>query len=58
MLVSLACSSSLNYWFNWGSILGMTLVVQIVTGLLLLLNYNAYESFESVIFIMIEVNYG
>jgi len=36
----------------------MTLVVQIVTGLLLLINYNAFESFERIIFIVIEVNYG
>lgn len=58
MLVSLACSSSLSYWFNWGSMLGMTLVVQIITGVFLMMNYNSLEPFDSIMFITYEVNYG
>jgi len=55
---SIHCSSSLNYWFNLGSILGIALVFQIISGLLLLLNYNSLERYERIIFITIEVNYG
>jgi len=38
--------------------LGITLVIQVITGVLLLLNYNALERYESIMFIIIEVNYG
>ena len=57
-LVSLPCSVSLNYWFNLGSMLGITILIQIGSGVFLLMNYNALESYESIIFIMYEVNYG
>jgi len=36
----------------------MSLAVQIIRGLFLIINYNALERFESIIFITLEVNYG
>jgi ubiquinol-cytochrome c reductase cytochrome b subunit len=44
--------------WNLGSFLGMALAVQILTGVLLLLNYNTLEPFDAIQFIMLEVNLG
>lgn len=53
-------SINLNYWYNFGSILGIILVVQIISGLLLSMNYIAtYElAYESVQYIKREVRFG
>ncbi len=51
---------NLNYWWNFGSIAGFLLVVQIITGVILAMHYNpsAAGAFESVEHIMRDVNYG
>jgi len=51
---------NLNYFWNFGSILGVLLVVMIVTGLLLAMQYTPHVdmAFESVERIMRDVNYG
>ncbi len=51
---------NLNYWYTFGGILSIMLVVQIVTGVVLAMHYVAHESlaFESVEMIMRDVNYG
>jgi quinol-cytochrome oxidoreductase complex cytochrome b subunit len=51
---------NLNYWWNFGSLAGMMLVVMILTGIFLAMNYaaNTGIAFNSVERIMRDVNWG
>lgn len=51
---------NLSYWWNFGSIAGICLVVQILSGLFLAMHYvpNTKMAFDSVEHIMRDVNYG
>ena len=51
---------NLNYWWNFGSLAGITLVIMIVTGIILSMHYTAHvdHAFQSVERIMRDVNYG
>jgi ubiquinol-cytochrome c reductase cytochrome b/c1 subunit len=51
---------NLNYWWNFGSLAGIILVIMIVTGVTLAMYYtpNAAFAFDSVQRIMRDVNYG
>ncbi len=51
---------NLNYWWNFGSLLGFVLVIMIVTGITLAMHYTAHvdHAFGSVERIMRDVNYG
>ena len=51
---------NLNYWWNFGSLAGIILVIMIVSGLLLSMHYVAHVdlAFDSVEHIMRDVNYG
>lgn len=51
---------NLNYWWTFGGILFFMLIVQIVTGIVLVMHYvpNAELAFNSVEGIMRDVNYG
>lgn len=51
---------NLNYMWSFGSIAGIALVIQIVTGLFLAMHYtpSADKAFQSVEYIMRNVNYG
>ena len=51
---------NLNYWWNFGSLAGFMLVVMIVTGIFLAMQYtpNVNDAFQSVERIMRDVNYG
>ena len=51
---------NLNYWWSFGSMAGICLVVQILTGLFLTMHYspNVAQAFDSVEGIMRNVNYG
>ncbi len=51
---------NLNYWWNFGSLAGFCLVVQIVTGIILVMHYTPETTmaFGSVEHIMRNVNYG
>jgi len=51
---------NLNYFWTFGGILGLCLGVQIITGIVLAMNYtaNAVLAFNSVEHIMRDVNYG
>ncbi|MFO1035995.1 MAG: cytochrome b/b6 [Geminicoccaceae bacterium] len=51
---------NLSYWWNFGSLAGLMLVLQIVTGIVLAMHYNAntHDAFSSVEHIMRDVNYG
>ncbi len=51
---------NLNYWYTFGGILAVMLVVQIVTGIVLVMHYTPQTdlAFSSVEHIMRDVNYG
>jgi len=51
---------NLNYWWNFGSLAGMMLVIMILTGIFLAMNYaaNTAIAFTSVERIMRDVNWG
>src|SRR5215469_11133412 len=51
---------NLNYWWNFGSLAGIILVIMIVSGITLAMYYtpNATMAFDSVERIMRDVNYG
>jgi ubiquinol-cytochrome c reductase cytochrome b subunit len=51
---------NLSYWWNFGSIAGIALVIQILSGLFLAMHYvpNTQHAFDSVEHIMRDVNYG
>jgi len=51
---------NLSYWWNYGSIAGIVLVIMIVTGIFLAMNYQPHTdvAFASVERIMRDVNYG
>nr|AWV83235.1 cytochrome b [Graptopsaltria bimaculata] len=59
-LIDFPAPSSLSYWWNFGSLLGMCLIIQIMTGLFLSMHYNAdiINAFNSVNHICRDVNYG
>ena len=51
---------NLNYWWNFGALASVVLVVMILTGIMLAMQYTAHVdlAFESVERIMRDVNYG
>ena len=51
---------NLSYWWNFGSLAGLVLVIQIITGIFLAMHYKADAAlaFDSVEHIMRDVNYG
>nr|YP_009711660.1 cytochrome b [Abrus expansivus]QGA47528.1 cytochrome b [Abrus expansivus] len=59
-LIDLPAPVNLSAWWNFGSILGVCLVVQLVTGILLSMHYTAdiTVAFSSVSHISRDVNYG
>lgn len=59
-LVDLPSSSSLRYFWNFGSLLGLFLFIQIVRGLFLSFHFrgDVNLSFDVIIHIMRDVNYG
>lgn len=52
--------SSINYWYNLGSLLGLCLVIQIASGIFLAMHYSSHIelAFDSVEHIMRDVNLG
>nr|BBM35017.1 cytochrome b [Liparis punctulatus] len=59
-LVDLPTPSNISVWWNFGSLLGLCLVIQILTGLFLAMHYtsNIETAFMSVGHICRDVNYG
>jgi ubiquinol-cytochrome c reductase cytochrome b subunit len=59
-LVDLPAPSNISRWWNFGSLLGLCLIIQIATGLFLAIHYAADTSlaFNSVNHICRDVNYG
>nr|AYQ22822.1 cytochrome b [Coscineuta sp. OR249] len=59
-LIDLPAPTNISFWWNFGSLLGMCLVIQIMTGLFLAMHYtsNIEMAFSSVIHICRDVNNG
>nr|YP_010610792.1 cytochrome b [Eledone cirrhosa]WAP91613.1 cytochrome b [Eledone cirrhosa] len=59
-LVDLPSPVNLFIWWNFGSLLGLCLIIQVLSGLFLAMHYTSCVeySFDSVIHIMRDVNYG
>jgi ubiquinol-cytochrome c reductase cytochrome b subunit len=59
-LVDLPAPANLSVNWNYGSLLGLVLVIQLVTGLILTTRYSCHvlTAFDSVIYICQDVNYG
>nr|BAJ54596.1 cytochrome b [Stomatorhinus cf. ater CU 6164] len=60
MFIDLPAPSNISAWWNYGSLLGLCLVTQILTGLFLAMHYTSDIStaFSSVAHICRDVNYG
>nr|WPV76899.1 cytochrome b [Phlebotomus chinensis] len=59
-LVDLPAPINISAWWNFGSLLGLCLIIQIITGLFLAMHYtaNIESAFNSVTHICRDVNYG
>nr|URX53239.1 cytochrome b [Neotermes nr. kartaboensis] len=59
-LIDLPTPTNISSWWNFGSLLGICLMMQIVTGLFLAMHYcpNTETAFSSVAHICRDVNYG
>jgi len=59
-LVDYPTPKNLNYWWNFGSLAGIFLMIQIVTGIVLAMHYtpSVEGAFASIEHIMRDVNYG
>ena len=59
-LIDYPTPRNLNYWWNFGSLAGIVLVVMIVTGIVLAMHYTPHvdHAFGSVERLMRDVNYG
>nr|YP_009707856.1 cytochrome b [Pseudocleopatra dartevellei]QEU52725.1 cytochrome b [Pseudocleopatra dartevellei] len=59
-LVDLPAPANLSIWWNFGSLLGLCLIIQIMTGLFLAMHYAGHTdlAFNSVVHISRDVNYG
>lgn len=60
MVIDLPSPSNISYLWNFGSLLGLCLGIQIITGIFLAMHYSADVSiaFSSVTHILEDVNYG
>nr|AVN68276.1 cytochrome b [Tryonicus parvus] len=59
-LIDLPTPVNINAWWNFGSLLGICLMMQIITGIFLAMHYcpNIQMAFSSVVHICRDVNYG
>nr|QCI09467.1 cytochrome b [Urolabida sp. FS-2019] len=59
-LIDLPSPSSISLWWNFGSLLGMCLIIQLISGIFLAMHYtpNIEMAFSSVMHICRDVNYG
>jgi len=59
-LIDLPAPVNISIWWNYGSLLGLCLVIQTATGIFLAIHYasNVDIAFSSVVHIIREVNYG
>nr|YP_009024052.1 cytochrome b [Pacris xizangensis]ADZ56259.1 cytochrome b [Pacris xizangensis] len=59
-LIDLPAPMNISFWWNFGSLLGLCLVIQIITGMFLTMHYtpNIEMAFSSVVHICRDVNNG
>nr|YP_010481492.1 cytochrome b [Eisenia nordenskioldi]UIX22957.1 cytochrome b [Eisenia nordenskioldi]UIX22970.1 cytochrome b [Eisenia nordenskioldi] len=59
-LIDLPAPNNISVWWNYGSLLGLCLIIQVITGLFLSMHYvpNIEMAFSSVAHISRDVNYG
>nr|YP_009827238.1 cytochrome b [Trichopria drosophilae]QIV21178.1 cytochrome b [Trichopria drosophilae] len=59
-LIKLPTPINISIWWNFGSLLGLCMIIQILSGIFLSFHYcaNIYISFNSIIHIMNDINYG
>nr|YP_010584236.1 cytochrome b [Glossiphonia complanata]UZT67725.1 cytochrome b [Glossiphonia complanata] len=59
-VIDLPAPNNISIWWNYGSLLGMTLTIQIITGIFLSMHYvpNIEMAFSSVVHITRDVEYG
>lgn len=59
-LIDLPAPNNISLWWNYGSLLGLCLIIQIITGLFLAIHYvpNVELAFSSVSHISRDVNFG
>nr|AZL93229.1 cytochrome b [Eurytoma sp. ZJUH_2016013] len=59
-LINLPTPLNISIWWNFGSLLGMCLMTQIISGFMLTMHYtpNIFNAFNSIIHIIQDVNYG
>ncbi len=59
-LVAYPTPKNLNYWWSFGSLAGLMLGIQIITGVILVMHYTPHTemAFASIEHIMRDVNYG
>nr|YP_010118102.1 cytochrome b [Popillia mutans]QPN54197.1 cytochrome b [Popillia mutans] len=59
-IIDLPTPSNISAWWNFGSLLGLCLLIQIITGIFLAMHFTAHidMAFNSVIHICRDVNYG
>lgn len=59
-VIDLPAPNNISIWWNYGSLLGLTLIIQIITGIFLSIHYvpNIEIAFSSVIHISRDVEYG
>ena len=59
-VVDLPAARNLSMWWNFGSLLGLFLGVQLVTGIFLAMHYIGHVdlAFSSVVHVVRDVNYG
>jgi ubiquinol-cytochrome c reductase cytochrome b subunit len=59
-LIDLPTPPNISIWWNYGSLLGLCLIIQIITGLFLSIHYtpNIELAFSSVVHISQDINYG
>nr|ARH54661.1 cytochrome b [Scirtes orbicularis] len=59
-LIDLPSPSNISTWWNFGSLLGLCLIIQTLTGIFLAMHYtaNIEMAFNSVVHICRDVNYG
>nr|AHJ90721.1 cytochrome b [Bathyraja bergi] len=60
LVIDLPAPINISIWWNYGSLLGLCLIIQILTGLFLAMHYTAdiSSAFSSVVHICRDVNYG
>lgn len=60
VVIDLPAPSNLSIWWNFGSLIGLVLVIQLATGIFLSLHYTPHISsaFDSIIHITQDVNFG